>query len=171
MKEDFVIELDGLKAGKRELQWHADGKFFGDFENSEILDADLDIGTCVEKIGERILVDSAVKGSVTVACDRCLADLKMGVDLEIALEIVFSDAAASSEGERETVLLPRDEEGFDMGQVIYDYVCTSLPVVRTHPEGECDPEVVKYLGHPGEDSPASSPENPFKSLKNLLDKK
>ena len=43
MDKLFVIGLDGLKAGRSHFTWHADGKFFGDFENSEILDADLDV--------------------------------------------------------------------------------------------------------------------------------
>jgi uncharacterized metal-binding protein YceD (DUF177 family) len=39
---------------------------------------------------------------------------------------------------------PEDDE-LDLSQDVYDYVCTSLPLQRMHPEGECNQETTKYL--------------------------
>ena len=169
----FVIGLDGLKAGRSHFAWHADGKFFGDFENSEILDACLDVDAEVEKTGASILVDSRVKGTVTVACDRCLADLVLPVETEFRLKVRFgADYGSGEEDGREVIGVEDREAGIDLGQVVYDYVCTSLPLIRVHPDGECDPEVVKYLGEGEPEAPAApESENPFASLKTLLEKK
>ena len=172
MKEDFVVGLDGLKAGSRRLEWHADGEFFGDFENSGIPDADLDIVADLARAAGCVKVDISVEGTVVTSCDRCLADLTLPVSVEIALDVVPGESGKPfSEEGREIVSLAPGEDSLDLGQVIYDYVCTSLPIVRTHPEGQCDPDVVRYLDHPGQGSPESNPENPFKSLENLLEKK
>ena len=173
MDERFVIGLDGLKAGSSRFDVHADGKFFGDFENSEILDADVDVAVEVEKSAAAILLDCQVKGTVTVACDRCLADLTLPVEREIRLDVRFGRGKAGQEADgREIVFLPDRETGLDLGQIIYDYVYTALPLVRVHPDGGCDPEVVKYLGV-AKVEPDSEPEseNPFASLKTLLGKK
>ena len=173
MDERFVIGLDGLKAGRSFFEGHADGKFFGDFENSEILDADLDVSVELDKSGPVIGVDCKAKGSVTVACDRCLADLKLPVETGFRLRVRFgSDEGVAEEDGCEVVVLPDRESDLDLGQVLYDYVCTALPLVRVHPDGECDPEVVKYLGDPSAGT-VSEPksENPFSSLKTLLEKK
>ena len=153
--------------------WHADGKFFGDFENSEILDAGLDVGAEVEKTAASILVDCRVKGTVTVACDRCLADLVLPVETAFSLKVRFGrDEGPEEEDGRELLVLPDREAGIDLSQVLYDYVCTSLPLIRVHPDGECDPEVVKYLGEGApETTPAPESTNPFASLKTLLEKK
>ena len=46
-----------------------------------------------------------------------------------------------------------------MSQIVYDYICLSLPLQRVHEEGECNPEVMARLS--GEESPAA---NPFKGM-------
>ncbi|MBQ3722497.1 MAG: DUF177 domain-containing protein [Bacteroidales bacterium] len=173
MDEKLLIGLDGLKAGRSHFEWHADGKFFGDFENSEILDADIDVRAEVEKSGASILVDSRVEGTVTVACDRCLADLKLPVETGFRLKVRFGEGEGLAEEDgREVITVEDRESGIDLGQILYDYVYTSLPLVRVHPDGECDPEVVKYLGGTVPEMPeASESENPFASLKTLLEKK
>ena len=33
----------------------------------------------------------------------------------------------------------------DLGQDVYDYVCTALPLKRVHPDGGCNQETVGYL--------------------------
>ncbi len=173
MDDSFVIGLDGLKAGRSRFDGHADGKFFGGFENSEILDADVDVAVEVEKSAAAILLDCRVVGTVTVACDRCLADLNLPVDREIRLDVRFGRSEETGEAEdREIIVLPDRESELDLGQIIYDYVYTALPLVRVHPDGGCDPEVVKYLGvAKAEPAAESESENPFASLKTLLEKK
>ena len=171
INRDFVVSLDGLKAGRTAFGWHSDGKFFGGFENSEILDADLSVDATVEKSGKYIGVDCSMRGTVTVACDRCLSDLELPVETEFKLSVKFGqEGGASAEGEREIVMLPEGDAELDLSQTVYDYVCLSLPMQRVHPEGECDPEVVKYLGT--EDDAvrdlAEPAANPFSSLKNLF---
>ena len=89
---------------------------------------------------------------------------EVGELLESLCKQAFSDF--------EVIVVEDREAGIDLGQVIYDYVCTSLPLVRVHPDGECDPEVVKYLGGGKPETPAEpESENPFASLKTLLEKK
>ena len=175
MDEKFVIGLDGLKAGRSHFEGLADGKFFGDFENSEILDAGLDVSVDVDKSGSGIGVDCFVKGTVTVACDRCLADLILPLETAFRLKVRFgADDGAAEEDGAEVVVLPDRETALDLGQILYDYVCTALPLVRVHEDGACDPEVVKYLGvNAAEPAPAEAEEsqNPFASLKTLLEKK
>ncbi len=171
MNEDFAIVPGGLKSGVQSFEWHADKKFFRDFENSGIPDAGLDIRAEVLKSGALLKIDGAIKGKVVTLCDRCLGPLEIPVSVGIALDVAFGGAKVPSVEGRELIELGEGEDTLDFAQVVYDYVMTSLPIVRTHPEGECDPEVVKYLSQTGEDTPESSPESPFKSLKTLLDKK
>ena len=174
MDEKFVIGLDGLKAGRSHFEGLADGKFFGDFENSEILDAGLDVSVDVDKSGSGMEVDCCAKGTVTVACDRCLADLILPLETIFRLRVRFGeDGGPAEEDGREVVVLPNREAALDLGQILYDYVCTALPLVRVHEDGACDPEVVKYLGgSTAQTAPAAEEsQNPFASLKTLLEKK
>lgn len=120
--QPFVISIRGLKDGRSHFSWHADGEFFGTFENSEIEDADLQIEVDVDNLETSTEVECSIDGTVTVVCDRCLEPLTLPVHTSFS-----------------------KDDGLDLNQDIYDYVCISLPMQRVHPDGECNPEAVKYL--------------------------
>ena len=172
MNDKFIIPLNGLAAGITEFSWQAGKEFFDSFENSEILDAHLDTDVRVEKSGRYIGVDCDVRGEVTVECDRCLDELDMPIDVEIKLSVKYGNEESSEEpqqGEREVIFIPETDAEMDMSQIIYDYVCLSLPMQRTHDDGECNPEVMKKYGTPEESEVKEEEgENPFSALKDMF---
>ena len=173
MNDNFIIPLNGLAAGENTFSWHAGKEFFEAFENTEVLDAELDVSVSVEKSGRYVGVDCAVDGYVTVFCDRCLEDLRMPVGTDIMLSVKFGEEESSEdhqEGEREIVFVPEGDAELDLSQVIYDYVCTSLPIQRVHEEGECNPEAMRYFGVAGKADASDEAEvdNPFAALKDMF---
>ncbi len=173
---NFLIPLNGLAAGENQFSWHAGKEFFESFGNEEILGADLDLSVSAQKSGRSVEVDCGVEGSVTVSCDRCLADLELPVDLQIGLSVRHeAQQEAPEDEEREVIIISDSDARLDMAQIVYDYVCLSLPLRKVHPEGECDPEVVSRLsdGEPDnddiedEDKPLS--DNPFAKLQNFIE--
>ena len=173
MNNKFIIPLNGLTAGENLFSWQAGKEFFDSFENTEILDAHLDADVRVEKSGRYIGVDCDVRGEVKVECDRCLDELDMPIDVEIRLSVKYGSEESSEEpqpGEREVIFVPDTDTELDMSQIIYDYVCLSLPMQRMHRPGQCNPEAMKYYGAP-EGSDASDEEgevNPFSALKDMF---
>ena len=125
--QPFVVQLTSLAPGTNHLEWHAGAEFFEGFGNVDILDADLEVTAHVLSRGLTVEVACTMSGSVTVACDRCLEDLVIPVDT------AFEETYTPEGGE------------LDLSQDVYDYVCTSLPLQRVHPEGECNQETTKYL--------------------------
>ncbi|MCQ2156465.1 MAG: DUF177 domain-containing protein [Bacteroidales bacterium] len=125
--QPFGIPSEKLKTGHNHFEWRADGQFFKTFGDSGILDADISIDLDVNFHGVTADVECAMKGTVTVECDRCLEDLVLPV------ETGFEDSVVA------------DEDGLDFSQDIYDYVLLSLPLRKVHPEGECNEETVKYI--------------------------
>ena len=174
MKDDFIVPLNGLAQGRTELRRSVGKEFFESFENSDILDAGLDVDVVIEKSGRFIGVDCQIDGSVTVTCDRCLADLRLPVSTGFALSVKFGDPDSSveDEGEREIVFLPVTDTDLDLSQTVYDYICLSLPVQRVHEDGECDPETVRFLSSEDEqEQTQKDSSSPFAGLRDLLDKK
>ena len=125
--QPFVVELRTLRTGTSEFSWKAGRQFFEDFGDSGILDADITVTAKVSNHGLTIGVKAAIAGSVTVPCDRCLDSLVIPVDTS------FEETYTPESG----VL--------DISQEVYDFVLTSLPMVRVHPEGGCNSETTKYL--------------------------
>ncbi len=176
MKDDFIVPLNGLAQGRTEFRRRVGKEFFDHFENSEILDAGLDVDVFVEKSGRFIGVDCEIEGDVTVTCDRCLEDLTLPVSTGFKLSVKFGSSAeegAGMEGEREIVVLPVTDADLDLSQTVYDYICLSLPVQRVHEEGGCNPEALRYLSSEDaqEELPGKDNSTPFAGLKDLLGKK
>ena len=172
---DYIIPLNGWAAGEREFRWHAGIKFFQKFDNAEILDADVVIEAKAVKSGHYIGIDLDVQGNVTVPCDRCLEDLTLPVEAHPSFSVKFGEDSAPEdevrEGSREILYLDASDTDLDFSQVIYDYVCLSLPMQRVHAEGECNPDTVRFLSQEQGDEEAAETNSPFAALKGLFDDK
>ena len=156
----IVIPLNGWAAGERKFRSHADLEFFQAFDNTEILDADVDVEIRVVKKERKVEADLHLSGTVMVSCDRCLEPLAVPVEANPS-EVLKPESLA---------------EDWDLSQAVYDYICLSLPLQRVHPEGECNPDTVRFLGHQergNEEAGAEEKEanSPFAALKGLLDSK
>ena len=125
--QPFVVKLSSLAPGTNEFEWSTSPEFFEYFGNNEILTSDVSVSVEVCNHGLTVDVSCDIEGSVTVSCDRCLADLEMPIE-------TFFDETYTAEGDE-----------LDLRQDIYDYICTALPLQRVHPEGECDETTIQYL--------------------------
>ena len=175
MHENYIIPLNGLDRGRERFRWHVGEEFFTDFGNSEIRDCDVWVEAEAVKKGSRIDVDCSICGSVVTVCDRCLGDLEVEIDTDLPLAVRFgeeSQSALQEEDGREVVYVGPESESLEMDQIIYDYICLSVPLHKVHEDGGCDPEVLKFIktdGVPQEEKAAAN--NPFSALKGLFDKK
>ncbi len=176
MKDDFVIPVNGLAPGRTEFRWKVGKEFFESFDNSEILDSDVDVCATIEKSNRYIGLDVDLKGHVTVSCDRCLEDLDLPVAATPKFSVKFGKGAPApeedpKEGEREILMLPDSDADLDLGQIVYDFVNISLPLQRVHEDGKCNPEVMKFLNGRNEGKAEGLDDSPFASLKGLFDGK
>ena len=155
----FVIPLNDWAAGERKFHSHAGLEFFQTFDNTEILDADVNVEIRVVKEGNhKVEAELRLSGTVTVPCDRCLEPLAVPVEAEPS----------------EVFQLDTVTEDWDLSQAVYDYICLSLPLQRVHPEGECNPDTVRFLGQEerkDEEAEANDANSPFAALKGLFDSK
>ena len=104
-------------------------------------------------------------------CDRCLDMVDMPIDTHISLSVKFGDEESSDapeEGEREVIFIPEDDAELDLGQIIYDYVCLSLPMQRVHADGQCNPAALKHLSTGVGEAEPEVQDSPFAALKDLL---
>ena len=175
MHENYIIPLNGLDREWKKFPWHVGKEFFTDFGNSEIRDCDVQVEAEAAKWGSRIDIDCHMGGSVVTVCDRCLGDLEMAIDTDLHLAVRFGNEPESSPEEedgREVVYVGMDSDSIEMDQIIYDYICLSVPLHKVHEDGGCDPEVLKFIKTDGgSEEKKAAANNPFSVLKGLLDKK
>ena len=138
--EGYSIAYRGLKNGTHEFRFEVGKPLFEAFESSEIKDGRCVVEVTLERGETMLTADVRITGHVVVACDRCLEDCRIPIDFEGQLLVKFSDEPREYDGEV-LWLLPGEE--VDLSQYIYESIVLSLPYQRVHPEGECDPEMLK----------------------------
>ena len=154
--DSMIIPLNDGAARERQYRFQAGLEFFQTFDNAEILDADVNVEVLVRKEGtQKVEADLHMQGTLTVACDRCLEPLALPVDTSAVLD-------AAEEG------LFSPEGDLDLRQAVYDYLCLALPIQRVHPEGACNPDTVRFLGHQEPEDEEAEQNSPFAALKGLL---
>lgn len=139
----FIIPFIGLSLGKHQYHYDIDDSFFQEFEHSEIKQGNLGVSLVLDKQSTMLILDFAITGFVNVMCDRCLDNFNMKLNTEQRLFVKFGEE--TREETDEIVVFSTNEYEIDVAQYIYEYIILSLPYSRIHPEGECDPEVIKKL--------------------------
>ena len=125
--QSFEIKISNLAEGVNTFRWVADDEFLLSFEGTELLGGSVEVEAGVEDLGDSIRVSAVLNGSVSVVCDRCLAPVSIPIETEFEEDVPARGPVAS------------------LSQIVYDYICTALPLQRIHDDGECDPDTVRYL--------------------------
>ena len=142
---DTTIQFSGLKSGKYVFNYVLDSGFFEGFENEELKDGNVEFAVNLEKSECYLMIKFTFKGQINSICDRCLGEIIIPVEGEQTLCVKFSDTETSED--ENVVFLPEDAYQIDLAQWMYEYVAVSMPMQKIHPEGECDPEMLKYINN------------------------
>ena len=144
LTERYTIAFKGLKPGSYEYRFLIGGELFRAYESPEISDGRCTAQIRMERAESQLTFDVQIDGEAVVACDRCLADCAVPVSFSGRLLVRFSDEPAG-EYDGEVLWLHPSEEEVDLTQYLYESVVLSLPYRRVHPEGACDPEMLKHF--------------------------
>ena len=172
--DQIVIPVKGLPLGESSFRFEIGEAFFQAFENGQIKDADCTVDVGVFRHQTLLEIVCRVTGFVVVECDRCLEDLALKVDIAPSLTVGFDNVEVDDEGDEidsEILVIERSQRTLSLDQFVYDYICLSLPLVKVHPEGKCNPEMLRYLSpYEGtETGPEGEMARPFEGLKDLLE--
>lgn len=174
MYQDIVIPIKGLPLGESSFRFEIGEPFFQAFENSLIKDADCSVRVRVVRHQTLLDIVCEIVGFVVVECDRCLEDLTLKVDIDPRLTVGFGTVDVDEASVEDDVqVIDHTESELNLNQFVYDYICLGLPLVKVHPEGKCNPEMLRYLTDNGGNETAAEGETarPFEGLKELLKNK
>ena len=142
LSERYAVAFKELKPGGYDYAFSVDGALFRNYENAEIKEASCSVQVHLERAATQLTFDVRITGEVVVPCDRCLEDCCVPVDFEGQLLVRFSDLPAD-EYDGEVLWLSPTEREVDLTQYLYESIVLSLPYQRVHPEGGCNPEMLK----------------------------
>ena len=124
-----VIVLSELEQGKHTFAFELDSTYFQGIEKSEILGGNVHVEAELRLRESDYDLHLKAQGIVQLTCDRCLGAMDYAVDVE--------DTIQSDEDEQSDEL--------DLSWLAYETITINLPLVHSHPDGECIPEMQNLL--------------------------
>ena len=145
MKKNDEIQLDfsTLTPGQHAFSFQLDDDFFHRLEQSEILNGLCTANVEVNARATDCSMHVAITGKVQVTCDRCLAPMDVTLS-DVDDNFVIKLAAEAGEDDQ-AIYVAEDHPVFNLGWLLYETIAVRLPVVHSHPEGECDPKMAEIL--------------------------
>ena len=127
-KTAHIVLLDSLEIGEHLFDFQLDNSYFSTIENSELLGGAVDVKVRLILHENDFAVDVDVMGQVQVTCDRCLDSMDVDVDIY-----------------EEEIELEDDTQQLDLAWLAYELIIVNLPLVHSHQEGGCNPEMDALL--------------------------
>ena len=127
-KKSNIVALDSLELGVHVFDFQLDNAYFSEIENSELLGGEVKVEAQLNLREYDFDLDIAVKGLVQVTCDRCLDEMDVVVDAE----------ESEWEWDDEPKLI-------DLSWLAYELIIVNLPLVHSHQDGGCNPEMDALL--------------------------
>ena len=127
-KTAHIVLLDKLEIGEHLFDFQLDNSYFSAIENSELLGGTVDVKVRLILHEEDFAVDMDIVGQVQVTCDRCLDSMDVDVDIY-----------------EEELELEEDTKQLDLAWLAYELIIVNLPLVHSHQDGGCNPEMDALL--------------------------
>ena len=118
----MTLQLNELAQGKHHFNYALDDAYFRSIERSEILGGDVAAEADLVLRESDYSLHIHAQGTVQLTCDRCLAPMDYNVDVE--------DDILPEEADEQTDTL-------DLRWLTYELITINLPLVHSHPDGEC----------------------------------
>ncbi len=172
----FNVNIEGLPMGISKFRYNIDDEFFQRLSFSSINRAHVTVNVIFDKAPDTYSIEIELKGEVEVPCDRCTELFFHPVEGFHRIVVKPSDKIKEIVRDEGLMLIPRGTTVINIAQDIYDYIVLSLPLQVKHPEGQCDPEMEKFISRfsvkdiEKEEEQHSSNDSPWSVLDDLLER-
>lgn len=148
-RKDYIIPFVGLSVGEHLYEYEIDGRFFDDFEFSEIHESAIILKINLLKQSTMMVLMFDIKGTVQADCDRCTETFNLPIEGEYKLIVKVGGSDTGNEDD-DIITVAANEYELDLTQYIYEYIALSLPIKRVHPdnkkgESTCNKEMLEKL--------------------------
>ena len=140
------LKIKTLPFGTHTVECHVDESFFNLDEQNEVRRADVDVTVQVTRKSENTYrLEISCRGTVTTACDRCLDDLDLPVDVDYRLNVEQMGTELDDSND-ELLIVPSDWRELDAAPLVRDTVLLAMPMTHSHEnEEDCNPDVLDVL--------------------------
>jgi DUF177 domain-containing protein len=143
----YSIPFTGLKLGKHDFDYEINTTFFDEFEYSLVKKADLQCRVELEKQETMLILDFHITGSISLTCDKCLAEFPFPVD--IREQQIAKFGGEDTDENEEIITLTKNDHEISIAGLIYEYVNVAVPFISVCSDAGntpyCDREMLDRL--------------------------
>ena len=143
----YSIPFTGLKLGKHDFDYEIGNAFFDEFEYSLVKKADLKCHVGLDKQETMLILNFNIQGTISVTCDKCLAEYPHKIDIQEQQIAKFSEEEIDED--EEVITLTKNDHEINIAGLIYEYVNVAAPFIAScGDEGNtpwCDKEMLDRL--------------------------
>ena len=132
-------------SANEQYSYHLGTDFLNMEEQTEVRGGSVDVTlTVTHKTGDVLDLEFVCTGHVVVGCDRCLDDLSLPVDALYHVTVKMQ-GEEPDDSDEDVLVVPESWNELDVAPLMRDTVLLSIPLVHSHPEGQCNPQMSQLL--------------------------
>jgi len=143
----YSIPFTGLKLGKHFFDYVIKDEFFAEMDYSIVKKADLQCKVELDKQETMLILNFHIYGTITMTCDKCLAEYPHPVDVHEQQIAKFAEEEIDED--EEIITLNKNDHEIKIAGLIYEYINVAAPFIAVcNDEGNtsyCDKEMIERL--------------------------
>ena len=143
----YKVQLASRPDGKYEQDFVCDTEFFRNMENTEVIDADIDVHLEMVKKNEAYDMTFTCRGKMHIPCDRCLDPLEHDVDTTYHITVKYGDAYEDASDD--LLIVPWSDPDLNVAYMLYDTIMLTIPLRHVHAPGLCNKAMAAVLSRHG----------------------
>ena len=125
----FSIPYKGLNDGNHRFQFEVDDQFFQHFDNDEINNGRFVIDLDFDKKQGVSVMEFELNGYAGMNCDRCMERIQLPIHGHFRMLMKFGNEDDSTD---EVMYVDPDISILHLGQLIYEFILLSIPMVKVY---------------------------------------
>ncbi len=121
---DFDINFNKFKNEQDTVEYHLEDTFFDLKEGSLHQHCNIDVVVLCSKKDSTVTLNYSMKGELSANCERCLTDIKIGVDstFEYVLKLTTNEVLLKEEN-----YLSANHQVHNIYDSLYEFICINVP--------------------------------------------
>lgn len=127
----YTVNIVGLSTKAHTFDFRIGDEFFGQYGTEILSGGEFEVKVVLDKHETFIDADFSITGKAKLVCDRSLEPFDEPV--KINRKVMFKYGDEPSELTDEIIIIARDQQSLELGQLIYEFISLEIPIKKLHP--------------------------------------
>jgi uncharacterized protein len=128
---EYSVNIVGLSQKTHSFDFKIENAFFQKYGSEVVSEGRFVARVNLNKKETLIEADFDIEGKVNLICDRSLDPFEY--PMKIHQRVIFKYGDAPEEVSDEIIIIPKDQQVLEVGQLMYEFILLNIPYKKIHP--------------------------------------